>query len=334
MKMKQTVRVAAVAAFAMAAAALPAKQLKVLMIGNSFSVCVLREMPQCAASAGETLDLASLYIGGCPLSRHWSNVEKAGDPNFKPYSFKYSYASVKNAADAPVAKLGENTNIPQALVADRWDVVTIQQASPKSPFYDTYQPYADNLVAKIRELAPQAEIVVQETWSYSPYATKRLKEFGMNPETMYEAVKASYGKLAAKYGFRIIPMGDAVQAYRRRLPVSYGKILSDKEVAELEQPSVIDFHGDVVGSAHWGKGRKGTKDADEMKLRLDTIHLNRDGVYLQGCTWLAALFGTDVTKLAYRPEWMPEEKAKLMRECAAKAVSDEIAARASRGGRD
>ena len=56
--------------------------LKVLMIGNSFSICVLREMPACAASAGETLDLASLYIGGCPLDRHWENVEKAGDPDF------------------------------------------------------------------------------------------------------------------------------------------------------------------------------------------------------------------------------------------------------------
>ena len=44
--------------------------LKVLMIGNSFSICVLKEMPQCAAAAGETLDLASLYIGGCPFDKH------------------------------------------------------------------------------------------------------------------------------------------------------------------------------------------------------------------------------------------------------------------------
>lgn len=46
-----------------------AKHLKVLMIGNSFSICVLKQMPQCAADAGVVLDLASLFIGGCPLEK-------------------------------------------------------------------------------------------------------------------------------------------------------------------------------------------------------------------------------------------------------------------------
>jgi hypothetical protein len=47
-----------------------AKPLKVLMIGNSFSVCVLKQLPQCAADAGCVIDIASLYIGGCPLKKH------------------------------------------------------------------------------------------------------------------------------------------------------------------------------------------------------------------------------------------------------------------------
>ena len=99
MKTKSLVCAALAATSALLVSAVQAKQLKVLMIGNSFSICVLKEMPACAASAGETLDLASLYIGGCPLDRHWENVEKAGDPNFKPYGFSYSYASVKDAKD-------------------------------------------------------------------------------------------------------------------------------------------------------------------------------------------------------------------------------------------
>ena len=298
------------------------------MIGNSFSVCVLKEMPACAASAGETLDLASLYIGGCPLDKHWANVEKAGDPNFKPYSFRYNYASVKDSKKAPVAKLGKHTNIPQALVADKWDIVTIQQASPKSPFPETYQPYADNLIAKIRELAPQAEIVIQETWSYTPYASDRLEKWNMTPETMYAAIKNAYGILAVQHKFRTIPTGDAVQLYRQKLPVKYGKVLTSAEIAALQKPVCIDFCGDPVGASSWKKGRKGRKDADQVKLRLDTIHLNSEGHYLQACTWLAALFGTDVTKLTYAPSGLAPEKAKLMRACAAAAVAGEIAARA------
>ena len=114
--MKNSNRLFFVAVLAMACVfSVSAKALKVLMIGNSFSICVLKEMPACSASAGDTLDLASLYIGGCPLDRHWDNVEKAGDPNFKPYAFSWSYASCADNAAAPIAKLGNKTNIPQAV---------------------------------------------------------------------------------------------------------------------------------------------------------------------------------------------------------------------------
>ena len=115
--------------------------------------------------------------------------------------------------------------------------------------------------------------------------------------------------------------GDAVQLYRRKLPVNYGTILTQKEIAAIEKPGTIDFHGDPAGNSSWKKGRKGQKDADEVKLRVDAIHLNAEGHYPQACTWLAALFGTDVTKLTYAPENLAPEKAKLMRTCAAEAVA-------------
>ena len=296
------------------------EQLKVLMIGNSFSVCVLKQLPQCAANAGKTLDLASLYIGGCPLDRHCGNVEKAGDENFKPYAFAYNYASVKNASDAPVSKLGKRTNIPQALNADKWDIVTIQQASPKSPFKETYEPFATKLIGTIRKFAPQAEVVVQQTWSYSPYA-ERLAKFKMTPDTMYDSLESAYAKLASDHGLRTIPTGCAIQLYRRKLPVNYGRILTRTEISALQKPALIDFHGDVVGSSAWKKGWGKSKDANEIKLRVDTGHLNREGEYLQACTWLAVLCDYDVNGLTYAPEWLSTDKAKLMRTCAAEAAA-------------
>ena len=322
MKTKNTIGKAAIAVACAAFCAVPvsAKALKVLMIGNSFSICVLKEMPQCAASAGDKLDLASLYIGGCPLDKHWANVEKASDPEFKPYGFSWNYASVTNGNDAPIARLGKKTNIPQALVADRWDVVTIQQASGKSAFPETYEPYAGKLVAKIRELAPQAKIVVQETWSYAPY-DKRLASWKMTPAEMHAALKKAYAQLAGRYGLDVIPVGDAVQLYREQLPVNYGKLLTEAEIAAIRGPAKFDFHGDVAGNSRWGKGRKGQKDAAVHRLRLDPAHLNPDGHYLQALVWQAALFGTDVTKLEYRPSAISREKATLMRKCAMQAVA-------------
>ena len=99
------------------------KPLKVLMIGNSFSICNLREMPNVAASMGRKLDLASLYIGGCSLERHWNNVVAAStNAAFRPYRFDCTIDGKK------VVEKGR-ANIQDALVLDKWDVVTIQQAS-------------------------------------------------------------------------------------------------------------------------------------------------------------------------------------------------------------
>ena len=149
--------------------------LKILMIGNSFSICNLWQMPQVAESMGKKLDIASLYIGGCSLERHWRNVEAAAtNATFRPYRFDRITDGIH------VVEKGK-ANIPDALTLDKWNVVTLQQASHFSWDPATYHPWGDNLVAKIRELAPQAKIVVQETWSYPPW-DKRLKKFGFDQE--------------------------------------------------------------------------------------------------------------------------------------------------------
>ena len=179
-----------------------AKTLKVLMIGNSFTESAMRETPSVAKAMGCALDLANLYIGGCPLSKHWANVEKAGDPDFRPYAVQMSWTSCDaKASGLRRAAPKGRANIPQALAAEPWDIVTIQQASGQSAFEKTYQPYADNLIAKIRELAPQAEIRIQETWSYSPY-DGRLGVWKFTPDEMFARLHAAYGALARKHGRR------------------------------------------------------------------------------------------------------------------------------------
>ena len=180
------------------------KPLKVLMIGNSFSICNLWQMPQVAESMGRKLDIASLYIGGCSLERHWNNVVASStNANFRPYRFD-------RITDGKRVVENGNANIPDALVLDKWDVVTVQQASHFSWSPETYQPFGDNLVAKIRELAPQAKIVVQETWSYPPW-DKRLKKFGFDHVEMYARLHDAYAAFAGKYGFDVIPVGTAAE---------------------------------------------------------------------------------------------------------------------------
>ena len=47
-----------------------------------------------------------------------------------------------------------------------WDVVTIQQVSGKSPYYETYQPYLNKIVEYVRLCVPKAKIAIHQTWAY------------------------------------------------------------------------------------------------------------------------------------------------------------------------
>lgn len=263
------------------------KNLKVLMIGNSFSICCLKEMPQVAQSMGLGLDLCSLYIGGCSMKRHCENIEKGGDETFKPYQVGRSVNGTRQR--------DTKGNIPQMLKSDAWDVVTIQQCSHESWIPDSYHPWGDKLVKTIRELAPRAKIVVQETWSYTPW-DKRMDKWNLDQNKMYDKLRAAYDAFAKEYTFEIIPMGTAVQEWRRQLPVKYA-------------PN--SFGGDVCGSAKFVKNKQG-----KLIPKGDVFHLNPDGHYLQALVWVASLYQVDTTKCPYAPKRLKGAKADLMKKIA------------------
>lgn len=255
---------------------------KVLMIGNSFSQSVLSRLPAVAAADGEELDISNLMIGGCVLSRHASNiVAYAKDPTFKPYG----WPRYKNGQ-----KVGQKkTNIPEALAAEKWDVVTIQQGSSACYQADSFHPWGDELVETIRKYAPQAKIMVQQTWSYNecnrcihdPY-TGGPGWFGIDRDTMYRSLTRNYFDFAKQYGFEVIPTGNAVELFRHRQNSS-------------------DPSEDVVGC--FPQPKTGW---------FDLIHLNDRGCDLQAYVWYKALFGKDPRKL---PD-AKDDRDRLLREVA------------------
>ena len=270
-----------------------ARGTKVLMIGNSFSICCLKHLPQVAADRGVELDLASLYIGGCTLERHWGNV-LSNDVNeaFRPYQFDRNRFGAHTKGRA---------NICDVLRMAKWDIVTIQQGSHKSWRPESYHPYGDNLVAKIRELAPQAKIYVQETWSYVPW-DGRFKEWGIDQNEMYAKLHDAYGAFAKQHGLAVIPFGTAVQEWRKRLPVKYTE---------------NSLGGDVVGGGNQEERDHFKRDKDNnWKINCDPCHLGRKGDYFQALVWARVLFGADLKELKYKPDFVTDSDAKLMREIA------------------
>lgn len=292
---------------------LSGKELKVLAIGNSFSASAVRTLPKLTASVpGCRIILTGASIGGCSLKRHWDEWCKAEkDPKYAPYGLSFwdsANLSGKTNRRGNVNELLKNKN-------NKYDIITIQQNSANSWKYETYQPYAKNLIAVIKKYQPQAEIVIQQTWSYRSDSS-RLKSWKIDNTIMYNKLEAAYAKLAKENGFRVIPTGYAVQIFRAKTPVKFVKP-DFKALETLKNPVPHAFEGEVVGYCKWGKNRK-TKKYCIIK---DMSHLNPHGEFMQGAVWFSFLFEQPATAVKYLPQGMSAEQAKFLLECAQEAVS-------------
>ena len=305
------------------ASLLGAKELRVLTIGNSFSASVSRNLPWLVASVPDCrIILTGAQIGGCSLERHWKEWQTAEkDPEHKPYSV----VEIDSANLPPRAK-GVRGNVNSLVKNNRYDIITIQQSSATGWKYETFQPYADNLIAELRRYQPQAEIVIHQTWSYRA-DSPRLKAWNITNDEMYRHLEAAYRQLAEAYGFRMIPCGYAVQIFRAKTPVKFQapdtKLLEEKKIA-----SPHAYEGEVVGFHRWSRKRKTSK----YYLLCDSHHLNPHGEYLQSAVWFSFLFGRPATDIKYVPKGMTPEQAKFLLECAQEAVSTFRQAPIRRGG--
>ena len=286
---------------------LSAKELKVLMIGNSFSNSVLTYLPG-MVEAGKThkLKLANAYIGGCTIERHCSNIDaEKSKPDFKPYTFHVT------------GEKSRREKLSVMIKSDKWDIISIQQGSTHSPYKEKTHELAKKLIAFVRELAPQAEIVVHQTWAYNAeHSWFTKKNAVLTRDKMHQMLTANYTELAKNNKFRMIPVGNAVQLFREKLPVK--RVPNAKEQLKgLKRPQVVDISGgDVVGKVSWRKDRK---DPKKIVLSNDVSHLNDKGKYLQACVWYMFLFDAKITDL--KLDWKGKD-AELLRQCAAQAIAD------------
>jgi len=180
--------------------------LRILAIGNSFSVdAVEQNLYEIAADAGAVYIIGNMYIGGCSLERHAHNAESGA----KAYSYR------KIAADG-VREVRAKTDLSYALADEKWDVVSFQQSSPLSGLPASYEPWLTRLIAYVKARVPSASrYLFHQTW---PYATDALNpnfaNYGCNQMVMYDAIMDA-SRLAVEYHeLEIVPCGTAIQNYR------------------------------------------------------------------------------------------------------------------------
>ncbi len=274
--------------------------MNILTIGNSFTDSLELYFPAAVQSARCDLHFERANFGGCELARHWSYIEaEERDVRCRIYQGGRKLRSI--------------------LELRAWDVVTIQQASHDSWRPETFQPWAGNIIAYVKKHAPQAEVVIQQTWAYRADHPQLLpgSEWGVPQDEMYERLTENYTKLARDYKLRIIPTGYAVQLTRRnseRKFVNYDPALIDT----LAWPDLPPQAGDVVGQCSWRKN----PDTGELYLNRDLIHLNPRGQYLQACVWFAMLYGKKVSEIRLVPAELANSDVKFLQETAQQAVDE------------
>ncbi len=288
----------AAAALAFGAAA---KEVRLLTIGNSFADSVFAFLPAVAESAGDKIIMDRANLGGCSLERHWKLMKESdADPTKKIYQ-------------------GKKANLRDMLEKDKWDFITIQQVSSDSWRPASFQPYAKDLQAYVTKYAPQAELLMQQTWAYR-FDDNRLGNWKISQQEMFEKLVDAYGTASKELGIRQIPTGEAVQLARETQPTKY--VEYDREaLKQLKHPDALPSE---TGSFVWGLKWQDAKNKETgevyKKIGGDSYHLNHRGQYLQACLWYAMLFDKPTSGITFVPTQLTAEDAAFLRTVAQKAL--------------
>ena len=265
--------------------------MRIFLIGNSFSGNATQYLPDLAREAGHELQIGYARIGGCSLKLHWENHQ----------------------SDATY----DGQTLRQLLQNQKWDVVSLQQASMDSADASSYQPYAQNLRDLIEEIQPQARLVWHQTWAYRADAAQfgRVSptQHAQSQQEMWAKSRAAYHAIAAEMNAPLVPVGDAFWAVNSdpNWPSPRDANFSfDNPIYPAEPAQPNSLHRGF----HWYPGDDGT-----WKIGHDPAHANEAGCYLGALVWYGCLFGSP-ENLTFTPDEVPADFASHLRHVAWQTV--------------
>ena len=222
-----------------------------------------------AEAEGISTIIGNMFIGGCSLERH---VKNARD-NAPAYAYR------KIGTDGKKREKGK-MSLETVLADDDWDYVSLQQASPFSGMYETYEASLPELIEYVKARLPKkTKLMLHQTWAYA--STSRhsgFKNYNCNQLTMYQAIADAVKKAAKANKIKIvIPSGTAIQNAR------------------------TSFIGDHLN-----------RDGYHLDVKI--------GRYTAACTWVERIFKHNVVGNPYTPEGLDEARKAVAQKAAHAAV--------------
>lgn len=266
--------------------------LRLLLIGNSFSMNATRYLSQLAKDGGHLITIDYAEIGGCSLKKHWELSKIAernpNDPKGSPYDGK---------------------SLRMLLSQKKWDIISIQQYSWLSSDIDTYRPYARNLYNFIKLFQPNAKVVVHQTWAYRSdtknFSQIEENQFAKSEKEMWQKSREAYHTAAAELDARIVPVGDAFwkvsssrKAYKKDKRFNYTKPI---------YPALPNQANSLHVGYYWD---------DKKNLIFDSHHASDAGCYLASLVWYKFLYGESPVLLDFTPKNISKHFAKFLKKTA------------------
>lgn len=174
------------------------KPLRILSIGNSYSMDAHHFLSALAAHEGRRIRTVNLYHSGCSLKKHydfWQNNEAA-----------YQY-EVNGKID-----WNSHVSLLDILPTEQWDIITLQESSYASATTTEHQTYLDTLLKALRFYCPNAKIYLHQTWAYGDGYSAHSSATGGSMAGMWAKVKDFYDRESAATGLPLIPAGEAMFA--------------------------------------------------------------------------------------------------------------------------
>ena len=246
------------------------KTVRILAIGNSFSQDAVEQyLHELAEAEGISTIIGNMFIGGCSLERH---VKNARD-NAPAYAYR------KIGTDGKKREKGK-MSLEAVLADEDWDYVSLQQASPFSGMYETYEASLPELIEYVKARLPKkTKLMLHQTWAYASTSKHSgFKNYNCNQLTMYQAIADAVKKAAKANKIKIvIPSGTAIQNARTS---SIGDHLN--------------------------------RDGYHLDVKI--------GRYTAACTWFERIFKHNVVGNPYAPEGLDEARKTVAQKAAHAAV--------------
>ena len=246
------------------------KTVRILAIGNSFSQDAVEQyLHELAEAEGISTIIGNMFIGGCSLERH---VKNARD-NAPAYAYR------KIGTDGKKREKGK-MSLEMVLADEDWDYVSLQQASPFSGMYETYEASLPELIEYVKVRLPKkTKLMLHQTWAYASTSKHSgFKNYNCNQLIMYQAIADAVKKAAKVNKIKIvIPSGTAIQNAR------------------------TSFIGDHLN-----------RDGYHLDVKI--------GRYTAACTWFERIFKHNVIGNPYAPEGLDEARKAVAQKAAHAAV--------------